>query len=330
MALTPQAKYDFTIIIPTYNCRTYLPTAIGSILAQDGGYARTQIIVVDDGSTDRTSQLMQGYVQQYPHNIQYISKPNGNWGSVVNYVKRQRLATGRMISILDADDTYLPNALSSVAPFLGEDMVVCDFICLNNNKKRILRPYFARAGLIENKSRLRTPHSQPLGKFYSQALFYGLNDLEEQMWFQDCLLYHGAVSKAKSVRYVRMPIGIWFSTRPGNSTTTPFSDDRKFAAWCKTMQAMSLYGAGSVVYVYGMLPGFIDELKRRNTVLRLPCKPVYAWLPKPLAWLFSCYVWLTSHKWIKYPHRVRLRSGLRRFWHYRPTAKRPSRLKSFS
>lgn len=78
MKINAYRNYDISVIIPTYNCRQYLPIALKSVLEQDIGYDNLEIIVVDDGSTDGTEFVMQSYLQQFPNNVFYYKKENGN------------------------------------------------------------------------------------------------------------------------------------------------------------------------------------------------------------------------------------------------------------
>ncbi|WP_081794322.1 glycosyltransferase family 2 protein [Mycoplasmoides pirum] len=296
-------QYDISVIIPTYNCRDYLPISLNSIINQNVDIKNIEIVVVDDGSTDGTEIVMQSFLQHFPSNIFFYKKTNGNWGSVINYVKNNNLVHGRLITILDADDYLHKDAFSKILPHINNDMIVSSFDCLENDKTYTLNPFFGKSRNILNKKRLRTPHSQPLCKFYSNELFYSLDNLLENMWYQDCILYHQAVSKSKSVYYVRESLGTWFSTRPGNSTTTSWTNDAKFEAWCETLKNMCLNDAGIVVYIYSLLPGFIDRLKEKNHRIHLPTRPSHTWLPPVFSWFFNWILYLKIHKWIKYPKK---------------------------
>ncbi|WP_052663960.1 glycosyltransferase family 2 protein [Mycoplasmoides alvi] len=297
-------NFDITVIVPTYNCCDYLPFALNSIINQNIVFNKIEVIVVDDGSTDETEIVMQNYLHHYSSNIFYYKKTNGNWGSVINFVKKNNLAHGKLITILDSDDYFFEDAFSKVLPYIDYDMIVSSFDCfIDDDKKYVLNPFFGKSRQINNKKKLRTPHSQPICKFYSNELFYSLDDLLENMWYQDCILYHQAVSKSKSVYYIRESLGTWFSTRPGNSTTTPWTNDAKFNAWCETLKNMCLNDAGVVVYVYSLLPGFLDQLKKKSQVINLPTKPSHTWLPFLFAWVFNWVLYLKIHKWIKYPKK---------------------------
>lgn len=220
-----QPRYKFTIIIPTYNCANYISHALDSLVAQGPLFYSCQVLVVDDGSTDRTHEVVYCYTQQYPKNVFYTKKHNGNWGSVINYVKNNHLAKGEMITVLDADDYYSENMLQEVDKYRDKDMVVTDFYCFDQNgRKKPLAVYFhklKKRPILSSRNKVRTPHSQPLGKFYSSHLFYLLRDLQENKWYQDCVMYHMSVGMAENIQYIDEPLATWFNKRPGNSTTTP-------------------------------------------------------------------------------------------------------------
>jgi glycosyltransferase involved in cell wall biosynthesis len=90
-------------IIPTYNARSFLPDAIASARAQR--YPNLEILVVDDGSTDDTRQVV-----AEDSGVRYFQKANGGASSARNFGLRQ--ARGEMIAFLDADDQWPENKLA--------------------------------------------------------------------------------------------------------------------------------------------------------------------------------------------------------------------------
>lgn len=91
-----------SVIIPLYNARRYIGEAIQSVLDQT--LAATEIIVVDDGSTDGGDAIVHEYAQ-----VRYVSQANGGIGAARN--AGARLATGDYFAFLDADDLWEPNKL---------------------------------------------------------------------------------------------------------------------------------------------------------------------------------------------------------------------------
>lgn len=94
-----------SVIIPTFNCDRYLPEAIDSVLAQT--YQDFELIVVDDGSTDRTPEIL----QSYGNRLQAIRQTNQGVAQARNHGIQQ--AQGEWIAFLDADDVFLPHKLAA-------------------------------------------------------------------------------------------------------------------------------------------------------------------------------------------------------------------------
>lgn len=92
-----------SVIIPTYNTGRFIGDAVNSVLAQT--YPNIEIIVIDDGSTDNTAEIL----AQFGGKINVISKQNGGTASALN--AGIQMASGEWIKWLSADDVLLPNAV---------------------------------------------------------------------------------------------------------------------------------------------------------------------------------------------------------------------------
>src|SRR5208282_1651935 len=97
-----------SVVIDTYNHERYIEEAISSVLAQDFPAAAREILVVDDGSTDRTPELLGKFASQ----IRLLRKPNGGQASAFNHAIPQ--CRGEIVAFLDGDDWWAPNKLSAV------------------------------------------------------------------------------------------------------------------------------------------------------------------------------------------------------------------------
>ena len=108
-----------SVVIPAYNSAWCVDQAIDSVLAQT--YRDYEIIVVDDGSTDTTRDV----VQRYGNAVRLISKPNGGMSSARNRGISE--ARGRYIAFLDSDDRWLPTKLACQVELLEThpDVVFC-------------------------------------------------------------------------------------------------------------------------------------------------------------------------------------------------------------
>lgn len=94
-----------SVIIPTYNMESYLHRCLDSLLVTDEEkFKSLEVLVVNDGSKDSSSQIGHEYQNQYPDVFRVIDKDNGNYGSCIN--AGLKVATGKYVKILDADDYF--------------------------------------------------------------------------------------------------------------------------------------------------------------------------------------------------------------------------------
>jgi glycosyltransferase involved in cell wall biosynthesis len=95
------------LVTPSFNMAPFLEDTIASVLSQD--YPHLDYIVMDGGSTDGTPSLLRSYEDR----LRWRSEPDSGQGDAVN--KGFHAVTGEIFTFLNADDTYLPGALSAIA-----------------------------------------------------------------------------------------------------------------------------------------------------------------------------------------------------------------------
>jgi glycosyltransferase involved in cell wall biosynthesis len=114
-------QFKVSVIIPVYNGEKYLDRAIDSVLEQT--YANYEIIAIDDGSTDRTSKILETYSSK----IRYCYRDNQGVAATRNY--GIEIAEGELIAFLDADDFFFPDKLAKQVDCFQENpdlgMVIC-------------------------------------------------------------------------------------------------------------------------------------------------------------------------------------------------------------
>ena len=98
-----------SVVIPTYNYAHLLPRALDSVLKQLDD--DVELIVVDDGSTDNTAEVLADYQDRYSV-VQVIAQANAGAAAARN--RGIAIATGRYVLLLDADDELLPDALETL------------------------------------------------------------------------------------------------------------------------------------------------------------------------------------------------------------------------
>ncbi|MGZ8941495.1 MAG: glycosyltransferase family 2 protein [Methylobacter sp.] len=100
-----QSEKHITVIIPTFNRRSFIVDAVNSVLAQD--IDDLEIIVVDDGSTDGTQIALEPYMKA----IRYIYQDNRGVSAARNRGVRE--SRGELLAFLDSDDLWLPGKLKA-------------------------------------------------------------------------------------------------------------------------------------------------------------------------------------------------------------------------
>lgn len=119
-----------SVIIPTYNGARFIKETIQSALDQT--YPNSEIIVIDDGSTDNTPDIVKSIHDQ---RIIFIRQENAGVASARNHAIR--ISKGDYIAFLDHDDLWLPVKLEKQIPLFERDatagLVICDTIFFNEN-----------------------------------------------------------------------------------------------------------------------------------------------------------------------------------------------------
>lgn len=114
-----------SVIVPVYNVETYLAKCLDSLVSQT--CQSIEILVVNDGSTDGSEQVIQEYAQRYPAKIKPFAKKNGGLSDARNFgIDR---ATGNYIGFVDSDDYVNPSMFEemlSLAEKHHAKMVVCN------------------------------------------------------------------------------------------------------------------------------------------------------------------------------------------------------------
>lgn len=115
-----------SFVIPCYNSESYMEHAINSILVAKEDI---ELIIVNDGSKDKTLKIAQKYEQKYPKIVKVIDKENGGHGSGVN--AGLALATGKYFKVVDSDDWVDEKSLKKIIKTLKKidvDMLIVNYV----------------------------------------------------------------------------------------------------------------------------------------------------------------------------------------------------------
>ena len=247
-----------SVIMPAYNTEKFIGESIRSVVDQT--YANWELLVVDDGSTDKTADIIRRHAAQ-DSRVKYLFQQNGRQAKARNTAVEN--SHGTLIAFLDADDLWLPEKLERQLQALeatNADVVYSNGIIIYEPGATPGRNDFAIvAGTIEGRKMLdilllqnRIPVQSVLvqkeayrnaGPFDESPQFHGCEDYE--MWIRLAVsgaLFHGMSEKL--IKYRRHP-----------SATTHES-----SGWLKpALRVVSRH----------IDEGTLDEKTRRNRLRRL-------------------------------------------------------------
>lgn len=114
----------YSVLIPAYNAETYLEECLDSVLAQT--HRNLQVVVIDDGSTDGTAEILDRYAAE-DNRLEVVHRENR--GVATTRLELFRMAKGKYINFVDADDTVEPEMARVMIDILertNADVAVCD------------------------------------------------------------------------------------------------------------------------------------------------------------------------------------------------------------
>jgi GT2 family glycosyltransferase len=183
---------DLSVIIPTYNNRDTLKRSLETVFAQDFPHERYEVVVIDDGSTDGTREMVAGLDSSVE--VKYHWQPNGGRAGARN--AGSRLACGRVLFYLDSDVLASPDLLtrhfryheddggpigvqgrtlihpdSKTTPFMKTKELVPDFTL---RRRTNLSPYH----VITRNLSIRAADLWAVGGFDESFPGYGWEDIE--------------------------------------------------------------------------------------------------------------------------------------------------------
>lgn len=238
-----------SIIVPSYNMEKYLPKCLGSLVVDDPSLLeKLDVIVVNDGSKDRTSEIAHGFEKKYPGVFRVIDKANGHYGSCINAALP--VAQGKYVRILDADDffdtkvfcQYLAqvNKLVQLTDNDMPDLVLNDFVWEQGETLRvhsvdlpvntivnIESPKVKLSFLCMHQIAHRTANLVRMGYFQTEGICYTDNE-----W---C---HLPISLVNRIVYFKLPLYRYQVGREGQSID-PKELHKNFPMWCREASILS-------------------------------------------------------------------------------------------
>lgn len=109
-----------SVAVCVYNGERFLKLQLDSILNQD--YKNLELIIVDDGSTDGSGEILQSYAERYDQVKVYFN--TANLGYVKNFEKAISLSNGKYIALSDHDDIWYPEKISKQVAAIGDHLLI--------------------------------------------------------------------------------------------------------------------------------------------------------------------------------------------------------------
>ena len=311
-----------TVVVPTYNMEQYLDECLHSLITEKSDEL-LEVIIVNDGSTDRSSQIAHTFSDRYPQTFRVIDKPNGHYGSCVN--AGLSVATGKYIKVLDADDKFNTADLNDYLSYLttcDSDMVITDW-CKATIK---CKPYRYRTYPEYHGKTFKIEELAPQGKFRGvmmHAITYRtqmLRDIDyhqpEGVCYTDDVWRFTPLSAVRTVSFADKNIYCYRTGREGQSMDHSVMmrnarhylvvANHKLDIWEQVKDKVSpevhaqmarqlVYNEGYTLkfgLIYNSLPN--DELIQLDDRVKSLCPEIYDDVAKCSKFTFSSYNYIAA------------------------------------
>lgn len=185
-----------SIIIPVYNAENTIVNALNSIKAQTVGLQVFEVIIINDGSTDLSKEIIGNFIRENPEmEIRFLEHENGGVSRARN--AGLKVAAGKYIAFLDADDEWLPLKTERQLAYLENPDFAVDFLATRRNHNRILLPYRVKNHLAEitfGKLLLRN-EAQPSTVLFKKKILYNTGYFNDDQRYAEDLNYWMKVSR---------------------------------------------------------------------------------------------------------------------------------------
>ncbi len=217
-----------SVIIPVYNVEKYISRCIDSVMNQK--YKNIEIILINDGSTDRSGEICEKYAARDPR-IQYINK--NNEGVSVARNKGLDVAKGDFITFIDADDYVDVDFINTVVEKINKnnsDIIICGNYDVDEEYKVIKNSIEAEERCFNSEDAIRELCKEKLfksviwGKCYKRELFNKYKFNKETKIAEDLEVLYKVLSEAEIITYIPDRLYYWLS-RTNSATKVSFNSD---------------------------------------------------------------------------------------------------------
>lgn len=224
----------FSIIIPAYNVETYIGRCLDSICRQK--YNDFEVIIVDDGSTDKTEQVVSNYIRDNNrlNNIRLIHKDNEGASAARN--SGLQVSSGEFIVFMDADDIMLDGSLCEFDSYVSNrDVDLYVFAFKKNNMGTITESDLCKKNnfIIESSNSIALLENylentdymfswQPWAKVFKRSIIENNNiQFDTRLYSSnDYNFFFKYFLHVHSLSFCHNPVVVYTEERPGSITST--------------------------------------------------------------------------------------------------------------
>lgn len=214
---------EITVVIPAYNAEKYIKECLESLYTQS--YKDIDILVINDGSTDRTVDIAELFKKEHSNlMLQIITVKNSGAARARNI--GIQLATGKYIAFFDADDIIdrdMLQTMINVAHQKNVDLVTCDFYWMYPNKNIREKLYEANS----ERELFISAWAAPWNKLYRRSMLVENNIFfTEGYTYEDTSFYLKYIPYCKTIVHIPQPFIYW---RQHNTSTMGKSQDKRIS-----------------------------------------------------------------------------------------------------
>lgn len=185
-----EGHYQYTVVSAVYNVGRYLEDYFESLVKQRLDFKKhIQIILVDDGSTDNSADIIKKWQKKYPNNITYIYKQNGGQASARN-IGLQNVKSG-WVTFIDSDDFVSPDYFLLVDELLVKNssinMVCCNQIYYFEDENKYIDRHPLNYRFEAEKTILPSDDLGRFMQFSAPLAFFNTKYIPEQLRFDERL-----------------------------------------------------------------------------------------------------------------------------------------------
>ncbi|MGG1691705.1 bifunctional glycosyltransferase/CDP-glycerol:glycerophosphate glycerophosphotransferase [Heyndrickxia ginsengihumi] len=268
----------FSIIMGIYNIEEYLEEAILSIIEQSLNFNKhVQLILVDDGSTDNSSQICRKYEEIHPNNIIYLYKENGGISTARNL--GLKYAKGKYVNFVDPDDKLSSGTLYNVFRFFenyGEEIDIVSIPLIYFDQKNGDHPlnfkYSKGSRVVDLNKEFDYVQLSSSSSFIKREVLEGLQFDENLSYGEDAKLLTEII--LKRLKYGLLDNSKYFyRQRNDSSSMTQSVVEQKFW-YTESIKSFSIQIIEDTLQKYNCIPKYVQHVIFYDLKQRLLVKDV--------------------------------------------------------